>query len=161
MKKTYKIDSRFYFLLLLHYQNYFKNINTNEINENILKNRKIYGHFIRFDKSNINMEKTEKLLKCVGAAIFNKNNTRYYARTEDIFDLVTSFDTFKKQVSLPDLNTILLNNLKIYKNEDKIEPFKPFITDNNFYKSYLKKEKKNIIWFITNHQDNPPATEGK
>ncbi len=155
MNKIYKIDSRFYFCLILGVKELIetsKDRNTTE-EINIFCKKLAQKYFISEDiNCNLSEERILILLKCVGNVIYNKNSNRYFARTSDVFQLINIFQArkqfFDNEIDIPSL---LLQNLKKFNHINKKDIFDYYIDNDNFIKNDFPKEVKNLTWFITHN----------
>ena len=155
MNKTYKIDSRFYFCLILAVKELIETSNNNNVIEEInLYTSKLAQKYSISEniQCNLSNEYILTLLKCVGNVIYNKDSNRYFARTSDVFQLINIFSA-KKNFSKnePDIPGLLQQNLKKYNHTNKKDIFDYYMEDENFTKKDFPKEIKNLTWFITHN----------
>lgn len=155
MNKIYKIDSRFYFCLILGIKELIETSKDSDITERMnIYSKKIAQKYLISENINCNLSKEHILilLKCVGNVIYNKNSNRYFARTSDVFQLVNIFQARKefsdKEIDIPSL---LLQNLKKYNHINKKDIFDYYTDSDNFIKNDFPKEVKNLTWFITHN----------
>lgn len=155
MNKIYKIDSRFYFCLILGVKELIETSKDRNITEeiNLFSKKLAQKYFIsKSIKCNLCKEYISVLLKCVGNVIYNKNSNRYFARTSDVFQLINVFQArkqfFDNEIDIPSL---LLQNLKKYNHINKKDIFDYYTDNDNFIKNDFPKEVKNLTWFITHN----------
>ena len=106
----------------------------------------------KYIKNYLSGERVSVLLKCVGAAIFYKHSTRYFALTEDVYQLINTYSARKlfsdKDNDIPEL---LSSNLKKFNHYDKKEIFDYYLEEGSFLNVDFPKELKNLKWFITHN----------
>ena len=155
MNRIYKIDSRFYFCLILGVRDIIETSTDNDITEQLNNYSKKIAqkYFISESIScNITKERISILLKCVGNVIYNKNSNRYFARTSDVFQLINIFQARKRfSDKETDISSLLLQNLKKYNHINKKDIFDYYTDSDNFIKNDFPKEVKNLTWFITHN----------
>lgn len=165
-KKYYKIDSDFYFIVLLEMKTIIEDneITLKQINSYV-KNKSVQLEIIDVYQDldmQVSLSKINNLLNCVGAALV-QNKKRYYARINDVFPLLIALARFFKYTSFYTsdlqlyLSKILTQNLKEHKNKSKIIRFEKFKYTER-YLQILNSEKRNVIWFITNHMKQSQNT---
>jgi len=155
MNKIYKIDARFYFCLILGVKDTIESSGNDIIIEKInAYNSKLAkkNGIDKYIRNCISDERVSVLLKCVGAAIFYKNSTRYFALTEDVYQLMNTYSARKlfsdKNSNIPEL---LSSNLKKFNHYDKKEIFDYYLEEGSFINVDFPKELKNLKWFITHN----------
>lgn len=160
MNKIYKIDSKFYFISLLVYKEILcKELYTKDKIIEICKNKKeSLGLFEKdYIENYLNINRTNYLLNCVGSAVFIKNSIRYFGKINDILNLFLFLNNF--YFGKINCFEILEKNLIKYNHQEQIKEFSQFFNSSNninqtlLFDSYkLKKEIKNLIWFIKHNK---------
>lgn len=155
MNKIYKIDARFYFCLILAVKDTMdssgNDIIIEKINAYISKLAKKNG-IDKYIKNYISGERVSVLLKCVGAAIFNRQSTRYFALTEDVYQLINTYSARKLfSEADSDIPKLLSNNLKKFNHDDKKEIFDYYLEEGSFINIDFPKEQRNLKWFVTHN----------
>lgn len=82
-----------------------------------------------------------KSIKCVGAALFEKNQKSYFARTKELYKLVNSY--LKKANHFNPTKT-LKQNLEIYKHCDK---YFLFAQTNEVFNNEAKLHQNHLKWY--------------
>lgn len=150
MKKTYRIDSRFYFLLIIFYETLTsgqkKEVFSNM--KNIMNSYKKASSFKNFADGYdfLDERKLAVLLKKVSFGVLRRQNSFYYANLYDVFLMLESYDFAKNLVSDSVSENILNEELKKY-NLDK-RNFINYIEERNFELLYLKREKRNLGFYL-------------
>lgn len=119
--KYFLINTPFYFELLLTMQHVQKEEN--------------------FD-TEINID---KLIKCVGSAMFEKHLQHYFARTNELQKLI---NLYLKNSNKLNPTQILSNNLETYNHSDKNVFFPK--TNEQFMEEAIT-HRKNIKWYLVHH----------
>lgn len=143
MKRNYIVDTAFYFELLLFYSENLKVDEKNVTNIMKQKNSKTIKELISPDKINT-------LVKCTGAALFDRNLTKYFANTNDFYQLLNPyFIILKSTKSNPHI--ILHNNLKEYQKENKL-----FFFEKNAesFNTKVRMEQKHIQYYLIHQSKN-------
>lgn len=147
MKKTYRIDSHFYFLLIIFYL-------TNKHRKEVFSNMKnIMNSYIQTssiqnfadDYDFLDEKKLAVLLKKV-LSVLRRKNKFYYANLYDVFLMVESFGFAKNLVSGCTLENILNEELKKYTFDKR--NLSNYIEERNFELFYLKREKRNLRFYL-------------
>ena len=157
-KKAYRIDTKFYFVLILFIKE--------NIQENFALRTKFFltvakkGKELEYENYNpINQEKIEKLCRTVGAAIFQKKQDYYYAALDDVFQIIFGYKELKifanhKSIQIKDIKNCLIKNIEENNNLKDVDLFESFFNEEEFDEKLFKHEEQNLFYFMMHRKEN-------
>lgn len=166
-KNIYKTDARMLYIILITLKNLVKLYNTDgalleKINSNCEKKIKAYKLKEKVEIKKITPEDIEAYVNKVAAAIFDRNENRYYTNINIYFPTLKGFCAIYKgeirdgtnyiEVKTEEVEVMVLNNLKEYEHANPFETKKiKAILKKERFESIIKKESRNLGWFINNN----------
>lgn len=155
MKNCYKIDSTFYFLLLLIYKDQIEKHNI-KIEDEIIKAKIKLNKKYNINKNVVlNNKRITNLISCVGSVIFKKQKKYYFAKITELLELLSTYNIITDSVNINFiyLKNLIKNNLQTNNHNTEEQNIFNYLIENNYFQEIkVHSEYKKLFFFISKHK---------
>ena len=162
MKRNYKIDAAFYFALVL--VTYYR-LTDDELRPDYEKGfSKALNHLNKeLNQSNINAlgrDRLMNLVPCVGSVLFDKKQKFYFAKIEEIYQLLYAYTKIIDTTFMEGrfIEHSLRYNLNGSGHQKSLKLFDEFLKDDDFRETRLPSEMRKLSFYLKNKSKK---SEGK